>query len=891
MFADVPELRPYYDWAHQVILPLRAGHLSAASSSLSDSRSSSDASGGATEFDAPVALPQVPDPAELQDHGGLYRRLAELFADAADGVAEIHQRGLVHRDLKPANLMLSKDGDRLVVMDLGLAKASDVSVSYTRQSGGDFVGSARYAAPEQLQAKLLAVDHRADIYSLGATLYELTTLHTLYPAEEIAELLQHKLTADPAPARSRDRSIPRDLEIVLQKALARRPEDRYQSAGELARDLRAFAEHRPIRARPPSAFEYLRLFYHRQPRLVHLGLVALTAVLVVVAVSFVLVAGERSRAVAQRDAAEEARDRAQAERDRAESLARFIFDDLYRRLEPLGQLGFLEDVSARMAEHYQSRDVSDPAVAQRQADAIVRMGEVAYRAGHIEEAASHYARARAVINDIRSRHNSDEATLTILASVHSNQAMIDINQNRLADGLVSAKSALEIRQGLVVKRPELQPLKHALAHSHRQVGLVLEKQGDRTQALAAYRQAAEVAETASQAHPEDAIAREELATDLLNMGQSLQALGHEKDAQASFRRALGLLETITRDAPLNMRARRQKATCHDSIAHLLLRERDEEGAMREYRLARDIRTELMALDESRAGWRRDLATSLGNLGAMELRRGNHERAQELYQEALLINRELWKQAPSNMRWRMDIAVTQALLGKVVEQREQADVALAYYRNSLTIAEEVVASDPANTDYQRRLGDYHGMLAQVLEQQGEPAQALTHLSGKRDILSQLVAKDAHNITWQNELASALHKLGGLHLRQKQYQPAIETLSQALGVHARIEKLAPVAPGSQMAGERARTAASIHQQCADAHRTEGRIGDAREHYQTALRLLTERGGPSDDSRALVARLTRLDRSLDARSKVQSKPVETPDMSTWPIQSRSREHYLIE
>ena len=119
-------------------------------------------------------------------------------------------------------------------------RATEGGGAVTQHAANAFVGTARYAAPEQITSGLTqAVDHHADIYSLGATMYELVTLQTLYPAESIEDLLQRKLHDEPEPMRSIDKGIPEDLEFVVQKALNRRPEARYASAALMAEDLRA----------------------------------------------------------------------------------------------------------------------------------------------------------------------------------------------------------------------------------------------------------------------------------------------------------------------------------------------------------------------------------------------------------------------------------------------------------------------------------------------------------------------------------------------------------------------------------------------------------------------------------------------------------------------------
>jgi eukaryotic-like serine/threonine-protein kinase len=180
---------------------------------------------------------------------GYFRRVAELGAQAAEALDHAHQLGVVHRDVKPANLLLD-GGGRLWVTDFGLAQVQHGEASLTLT--GDLVGTLRYMSPEQALAKRVVVDHRTDVYSLGATLYELLTLRPAFPGTDRQELLRQIAFEEPRPPRRIDRSVPVELETVVLKALEKNPNDRYATAQELADDLRRWLEDRPIRARRPS---------------------------------------------------------------------------------------------------------------------------------------------------------------------------------------------------------------------------------------------------------------------------------------------------------------------------------------------------------------------------------------------------------------------------------------------------------------------------------------------------------------------------------------------------------------------------------------------------------------------------------------------------------------
>jgi eukaryotic-like serine/threonine-protein kinase len=181
-------------------------------------------------------------PAPAGPRYGDWAFVAEVGLQAADALHYAHKQGVLHRDVKPANLILDPAG-RVWVADFGLAKLVD---THGLTATGDILGTLQYLAPECLTGDS---DARGDVYGLGATLYELLTLRPPYPVESPARLIKQVADADPPPPRQLNPDIPRDLETIVLKAMAREPAHRYASARELAGDLQAFLDDRPIKAR------------------------------------------------------------------------------------------------------------------------------------------------------------------------------------------------------------------------------------------------------------------------------------------------------------------------------------------------------------------------------------------------------------------------------------------------------------------------------------------------------------------------------------------------------------------------------------------------------------------------------------------------------------------
>jgi serine/threonine protein kinase len=169
--------------------------------------------------------------------------ILRLVEQVADGLESAHKKGVVHRDIKPANILIDSEG-RPRIVDFGIARISTSTMTQTNM----IMGTPYYMSPEQISGR--KVDHRADIFALGGILYELLTGQKPFPGDSLTTVIYKIMNEEPSPVRTFQRHLPEGLDFIVSKALAKSPEERYQSCRELIHDLRHYSQ---LRAPEPSS--------------------------------------------------------------------------------------------------------------------------------------------------------------------------------------------------------------------------------------------------------------------------------------------------------------------------------------------------------------------------------------------------------------------------------------------------------------------------------------------------------------------------------------------------------------------------------------------------------------------------------------------------------------
>jgi WD40 repeat protein len=299
---------------------------------------------------------------------------AAFVRQLAEAVDHAHQHGVVHRDLKPANILLAEDGTPKIA-DFGLAKQLDADSGQTRS--GAIVGTPGYMAPEQASGGKAIVGRPADIYALGAILYEMLTGRPPFWGETVLETLEQVVARDPVPPRQLQPKVPVDLETICLKCLHKDQDRRYVSARALADDLQRFLSGSPVQARPVGSLERLGRWCRRNPAVATL-LVAVAGALVVgtaVSAFFAVQAEQRAIQVGQaRDELQKAVDEKQKALDQLEPARR----EAYERAEKLGLERQKEQLETIRAKEQANQEITQ---ARNREQLVARTATYAYRLG------------------------------------------------------------------------------------------------------------------------------------------------------------------------------------------------------------------------------------------------------------------------------------------------------------------------------------------------------------------------------------------------------------------------------------------------------------------------------------------------------------------------------
>jgi len=575
------------------------------------------------------------------------RERLELVAKICDAVHHAHQKGVIHRDLKPGNILVDDSGQPKI-LDFGVARVTDpdLQLSTLQTDVGQLVGTIQYMSPEQVSSPD-DLDTRSDVYALGVILYEMLANRLPYrtAARNLPEAVRMILEEEPTSLSSVHRAFRGDVATIVAKALEKEKTRRYESAEQLAADLRRYLRDEPIVARPPSRLYQVRKFAKRNRALVG-GVVAAFVLLVA---GTVISTREAVRATrAERVAAGE-RDRASLEAETSEQVSAFL-QSLFEVSNPDESRG--EEVTAReMLDRGAARireELRDqPAV---QARLMERMGHAYLKLGTFDEAGQ---LLRAAVETSRGLDEPDE---NLTARCLENLAELYWQHGDLDSSEVMLRETLDTRVRL-------------LGPDAADVGATLSNLGTLYWARGRYAEAESLMALAV-GIAEKTEGPEQIAHRLHNLAAIRDARGDYEGAIEMYRRVIAIREDVLGDHPELARSLTNLAVTYQRL------ERDDE--------AEPLLVRALAMREKTLGTdHHDVAQTLNSLGLLYQREGRLDEAEPLLERSLEIRRNKYGDEHA--------AVAEALhnLAVLYSDRERLAEARDYAERSLTIREKVL----------------------------------------------------------------------------------------------------------------------------------------------------------------------------------------------------------
>jgi tetratricopeptide (TPR) repeat protein len=771
------------------------------------------------------------------------RSAARLVETLAQAMHTAHQNKIVHRDLKPANILLSGDADTPLdqckpkISDFGLAKELNVPLGQTQS--GVVMGTPSYMAPEQASGRSKGVGPAADVYALGAVLYEMLTGRPPFQGETALDILQQVVLRDPVPPHVLQPKVPRDLETVCLKCLQKDVGGRYATAAALAEDLRRWQAGEPITARPASSAERLGRWARRKP-----ALASLTAVLALVLIGgFPVVTWLWLRAEHQRGVAEANQAQADADfklaRESVDKYATRVSESLRLRREDLRPLRkeLLETVVPFYEQLLQRHGDNDELQAER-GRAYARLGAITEDIEDLVKAGALYEQGLAIFEDLAGRHPGVGDYQAQLAKLRTSlgSAYVKTGRNALAEtqyqqglkawerlapelpdavdvqlGTIRARiglaglyaktgripSAQAEYQRALQDREDLGRQDSDLLADHQQVlalghhdlaGLCL-RTGQLSQAEAELGRALEIQQRLVARHPHVSDYQHGLCSFQRTSAEVHQAAGRLPQARAEYRKALDVGEALVREHPSVLDYLETLAECRQALASLDAFTKETSSLELEFRKAQEILASLARQQPRVTTYQERLARAHSNLARLCRTTGRWSDGVAEAKKAVEILATLAGQRPEVDAYQDDLLCTHMIVGLLYLESRQYDEAAAEFQEALEIGKLLVRQQPRICKYQDDLATCHLDRGKLFYETDRKPLAEAELLEGLEIRDNLCRQQPQVLAYQVGLAKNHNGLAVLYVDAHRYAEADTQYGKALAIVERLLREQP------------------------------------------------------------------------------------------------------
>jgi serine/threonine-protein kinase len=717
------------------------------------------------------------------------RELLMAFVGVCQAVAYAHGRGVLHRDLKPQNIVLGDYGE-VIVLDWGLAKvlghaesdaAADRAPVALQGEGardetvaGQVLGTPAYMAPEQAEGRLDLLDTRTDVYGLGAVLYEVLTGQPPFAAGDTTAVLRRVVHDAPQPPRTVVPGVPRALEAVCLKALAKRPAERYARAQELAEDVKRFLADEPVDAyRDPLTTRLTR--WGRRHRTLAAGagmavlavLAGLGAVLAVQAQANQVLAGKNAELAKQKRALAE--NNTELAEQQAAMEARF---ELAQKAIATFHTGVSEDALLKNREFTELRTKllkeaagfygelelllagkTDAKSRRLLAAGYFQLGVLTEKIGGKTEALAVHQKSLALRRELAAAPGADvEMRLDVARSLGAVAGLLRATGDQ-EGALAAFEEERDLAAALAAESPT-DAVRQQLASGHHGVGMLRSEMSKPAEALQADEQARAIWQQLADANPAVTEFQSALAQSNNNIGLLMSRTGNPAEALKAWERAQSILQHLADANPAVTQFQNDLARSHNNMGFLLWQTGKPAEALKAFEKTRAISQKLADAHLAVTDFQRTLALSHNNIGAMLILLGKPAEALEACEQARAIHQKLADGNPAVTHFQFDLALSHHNIGLLLAQTGKLAEALEAHDQQRAIMQKLAATNPTSEDYQSQLAESHYRVGGLLARQGRFAKAFASLNQGQSLCQRLA--DAHP-----EIPSHLLHLGYSH----------------------------------------------------------------------------------------------------------------------------------
>ena len=727
------------------------------------------------------------------------RALLRRFVDVCNAIAYAHSRGVLHRDLKPSNIMLGNYGETLVV-DWGLAKATgtDESVTSPREqpllphsgSGsaptqmGTAIGTPAFMSPEQAEGRLDALGPQSDVYSLGATLYQLLTGKAAFGGD-VGAVLRNVQKGEIRPPRNICQEVPRPLEAVCLRAMALRPENRYATPLALASDVEHWLADEPVTAyREPLAARASR--WMRRHRTTMAAAASLLLAAVVGSTVGIVLIGQKNVEI------ETKRQEALTERDRAEGNFKLARQAVEKTLsgvaknERLKETNFhdlrmeLLQAAAQFYEEFVKQKSHDPALEAERGRAYYRLARLRSEMDEPKAAQAELETMHSIFAKLVEQHPEEPSYREELAASLYGLGVSLNAQGAWREAEERCRQGLAIQKALAEEYPGTDSYREQLALSQLSLGQLLNSQGKAKEAEESFRTALAMQKALIERDPKEPYFRQQMALTLTSLGDLLLAQNKPIEAEETHRAALAIEMTLTGDYPKVLVYRMGAAMSQTSLARSLNAQRKTGDAETAFRSALAMLQALNGEYPKVPAYRKELAGIEVNLGELFRARGNVAEAEKAFNVASNVYKGLAQESPSVPLYRVELARTLNALGSIQKDSAKPSAAEESFQAALALQKKLAEENPKILDYQEELAASECTLGFRLHLQGKLETASESYRTALAIQKTLVEQNPKVPAYRDQLATSLFALGALLNDQAKPQEAEEFYREALTI---------------------------------------------------------------------------------------------------------------